>query len=70
MKVDLRRVSPEVCPAMYELLKIPNSYHNNDWWAKRIVKYSKRMRKFAYSKQHKKARYKKALARFYRRHYL
>lgn len=54
----------------YSILKAPNQHlHDWHWYAKNAVKYTKRMCKFPYTKQRKKARYKKALARFFKRYY-
>ena len=52
------------------ILKSPDQHpYDLKWYASRAVKYEKRIRAFGYTKQRKKARYKKALTRFFKRYY-
>lgn len=70
MKNDLNEIRGKVRLTDYEILMRPNQHpYDSDWWGNHVAKYEDRMRKFPYTKQRKKARYKKALARFFKRYY-
>lgn len=70
MKNDLNEIRGKVRLTDYEILRRPNQHpYDSDWWGNNVAKYEKRMHAFCYTKQRKKARYKKALARFFKRYY-
>lgn len=64
MKMKLNEIKYDICDIDYMILRAPQNRHLT---TQQVKKFQRRGKQFCTSKAHLKARYKKALTRFFRR---